>query len=231
MKLQRRYRPVINIKTPTDAKLMPVTGETAEERLANCLPLFDTPGQQYVERRGISVDIAHDAGVRYDPHWNGRPAVIVPMRGLHRELCSLHGRYLMQAGHQNKMLTIGPGGGILSINEAINSEIVIIVEGLFDALSLALCGYDSLATVGRVAPWLPQVCKGKTVFLAFDGNYAGDMVAKFYEQFLEGATSYRLAPPEHDKDWNSALLKRGRIAVVQWLRYSMRRATTSKTIR
>jgi len=59
---------------------MPKTGETPELRLACAVPLIGTPGQTYVEKRGIPINIAHEAGVRFDGDWNGRAAVIVPMR-------------------------------------------------------------------------------------------------------------------------------------------------------
>lgn len=55
------------MKQRIDPVVMPITSETPEERLANGLPIFGTPGQQYVESRSIPVDIAHDAGVRFDP--------------------------------------------------------------------------------------------------------------------------------------------------------------------
>ena len=84
-----RNKSKIDINVPIDVKVMPATGELPGERLALALPLSGTPGQHYVESRGIPVGIAHDAGVRFDADWNGRPAVIVPMKGLHHELCSV----------------------------------------------------------------------------------------------------------------------------------------------
>lgn len=58
-----------------DSPKMPGTGEGPEVRLARALPLLGTPGQKYVETRGISVIVAHNAGVRFDADWNGRAAV------------------------------------------------------------------------------------------------------------------------------------------------------------
>jgi hypothetical protein len=230
MKRNVHHKPDTRLKTRIDPKVMPGTKQSAEERWALSIPLLNTPGQQYVEGRRIPPGLAQDAEVRFDRNWNGRPAVLAAMRGLHGELCSVHGRYLQRSGDENKMLTIGPGGGILSIGDALESDIIIFVEGLFDALTLSLCGYSSLATVGRVAPWLPAVCKEKIVVLAFDGNHPGDANAHFYEQFLEGAQTYRLNPPGHSKDWNSALLKQGKATVEQWLRINIARLTNAKTL-
>jgi hypothetical protein len=208
-----------------DPVVMPVTGETPQERLDRALPLSDTPAQQYVEKRNIPVTLAQDAGVRFDPDWNGRAAVIVPMYNEKNELCSVHGRYLHQAGDQNKMFTIGPGGGIVSVAGGIKTDTIIIVEGLFDSLSLALCGFSSVATVGRKAPWLPDFCKEKTVILAFDGNRPGESTADYYRKFLVHAKIHRLRPPGHAKDWNSALNKKGAAVVEQWLRFNLKRFT------
>jgi hypothetical protein len=201
----------------SDSQLMPKSGETPELRLARGVPLMGTPGQSYVEKRGIPVNIAHEAGVRFDRDWNGRAAVIIPMRDPDGNLCSVHGRYLEQTGQQNKMLTIGPGGGAISVLRGWRDDPIILVEGLFDALSLAVCGRSSVATVGRWAPWLPEVCAGKVVWLAFDGNRPGEAEAARYKQSLIAADTRRLPPPAPSKDWNTALVKRGRATVEIWL--------------
>jgi hypothetical protein len=205
-----------------DPPVMPVTGEAPQHRLNCGLLLTGTPAQAYIEKRGIPIDIAHEAGVRFDADWNGRSAVIAPMFNQEHALCSVHGRYLNQTGRQDKMFTIGPGGGILSVGDGYHTEPIILVEGLFDALSLAVCGYSSLATVGRLAPWLPEVCKEKLVLLAFDANQPGEAEVDFYKLFLTGAKIHRLAPPGHTKDWNSALMKRGALMVAHWLEYNLR---------
>jgi hypothetical protein len=185
-----------------------------------------TPGQAYIEKRGISVNVAHDAGVRFDPDWDGRPAVIVPMCDAEGQLRSVHGRYLAHTGQQNKMLTIGPGGGVISVGEGWRAEPVILVEGLFDALSLALCGQSSVATVGRWAPWLPRACAGKSVWLAFDGNRPGEAEAVHYQRELAHSQTKRLPPPGHSKDWNTALTKHGRAALESWLERHLSPALT-----
>ncbi len=48
-----------------------------------------------------------------------------------------------------------------------------------------MCGYSAVATVGRHAPWLPKVCRDRSVILAFDGNHPGDAEAKFMMKFLK----------------------------------------------
>jgi hypothetical protein len=201
-----------------DSPTMPGTGESPEVRLARALPLSGTPGEAYVETRGIPAQLAHDAHVRFDPGWDGRAAVVVPMKDAAGHLRSVHGRYLEHTGKQNKMLTIGPGGGVVSVMNGLRRDSIILVEGLFDALTLALCRHGSVATVGRWAPWLPDVCAGKMVWLAFDGNCPGEATAGRYKQILVGADTRRLPPPGRSKDWNTALVNRGRATVEAWLR-------------
>jgi hypothetical protein len=197
---------------------MPGTNETPEIRLAHALALPGTPGQAYVERRSVPVEIAHAAGVRFDADFGGRPAVLVAMRDQAGALRSVHGRYLHTVRGQNKMLTIGPGGGGVSVLDGWRAESLILVEGLFDALSLAACGYACVATVGRWAPWLPTVSAGRTVWLAFDASRPGEADVARYAQRFGAAEVYRLPPPPRCKDWSTALVKLGSHAVTRWLR-------------
>jgi hypothetical protein len=211
------------MKRRIDPILMPVSRETPVERLEKSLALADTPGQRYVEKRGIPLTIAREAGVRFDYEWNGRPAVLAPMRNKEGDLRSLHGRYLSVTGKQNKMFTIGPGGGIFRVGDGWDADPIILVEGLFDALSLATCGFSALATVGRIAPWLPEICKDRSVMLAFDGNSPGESETLHYKGFLACAQCHRMAPPGKCKDWNTALLKQGMHGIQQWVNMNCRK--------
>jgi Toprim-like len=209
-------------KSFRDLLVMPSTNEAPQERIDSGVPLLGTPGEAYVERRGIPVAVAHAAGIRFDPDWHGRPAVICPMFDHQHTLCSVHGRYLEQAGRENKMLTIGAGGGVFwGVNNEEDTP-VILVEGVFDALSLAVCGCGAIATVGREASWLPEYCVGRRVILAFDGNRPGEAEAGRYAQWLVGARVSRLTPPGKAKDWNTALVKQGKGMVVRWLSASIK---------
>lgn len=98
-----------------DPVCMPDTGEAPQDRFARAQTLHGTPGQTFVERRGIPVDLAHAHGVRFDPDYAGRPAVLAAMRDRAGRLVSLHGRYLQVIRGDNKMLTVGPGDGLLEV--------------------------------------------------------------------------------------------------------------------
>jgi hypothetical protein len=197
------------MRTFIDPLLMPATGETAQQRLDSSEPIEGTNGQLYVEKRGIQLSTAEEAGLRYDASWNGREAVIVPMRDEDEVLCGLHGRYLNISGHQNKMFTMGREGGIIKVTGPFFTDAVILVEGLFDALSVATSGYTAMASIGRWTPWLPDYCLGKRVFIAFDACRSGEESFTLYKQRLVGADVHRLLPPDRCKDWNTALIKRG----------------------
>lgn len=200
---------------------MPDTREDPAERFARAELLQGTPGGSYVQRRGIPIAVAEEAGVRFDPSWAGRPAVIAATRGRDGEITSVHGRYLEIFGRQNKMLTAGPGGGVIPVLGGLQSEPLILVEGLFDALSLAACGWSAAATIGRWAPWLAEAARGRQVWLAFDDTRPAEADVARYVARLAGASLRRIKPPPRCKDWNTALRKRGRSEITSWLRRQM----------
>jgi hypothetical protein len=204
---------------------MPRSGELPAERLARARPLKGTLGETYVERRGIPLAVADAAGLRFDPDWDGRAAVLVGMYDQAGMLVSVHGRYLANLRSQDKMLTIGAGGGVTCVGDGWRAEPLIFVEGIFDALSLAVCGCSGVATIGRWAPWLPQVCAGRLAWLGFDANRPGEREAAVYAQRLPQVR--RLLPPLRCKDWNTALCKRGPKTVALWLRDSLACADTA----
>ena len=202
----------------SDPVQMPGTGLPPETVLTNAMPLSGIPGQEYTERRCVPVGVADASGVRFAPDFGGRPAVVVALRDKDGNLTSVHGRYLHTNRGQSKMLTVGRGGGAISFLEGWQADPLILVEGLFDGLSLAVCGWQSVATIGRQVPWLPEVCAGRVVWAAFDTGRPGDANAEYYEKRLIGAEVRRLPPPVGCQDWSSALVKRGRLTVSRWVR-------------
>ncbi len=204
-----------------DPLQMPGTGASPTELFARAVPLGGTSGQAYVERRGVPTAVADAAGVRFDPDFGGRAAVVVAVRDRGDRLVSVHGRYPTVVRGQNKMLTIGPGDGVIAALGGWRAEPLILVEGLFDALSLAACGMSSVATIGRWARWLPEVTAGRVVWLAFDATRPGEADTARFAGLLRGADVRRLSPPPLCKDWSTALVKCGRIAVQRWLRDSL----------
>jgi Toprim domain-containing protein len=200
---------------PPDVLRLPGTQESPEESLARTLPLSGTPGEAYVQRRAIPVKIAEAAGVRYADDFDGRPAVVVALHDRYEMLASVHGRYLSVVRGQDKMLTIGPGGGVANVLGGWRSDPLIVVEGLFDALSLGVCGFACAATIGRWVPWLAEVSEGRTVWLAFDAGRPGDAQFARYAADMRRSEVKRMLPPGRSKDWNTALVKGGTATVAR----------------
>ena len=204
-----------------DPLYLPGTDLVPAQVLAGAVPLTGTLGQAYSEHRNVPVIIAEQAGVRFYPDFAGRPAVIVPLYGCDNQLVSIHGRYLHTVRGQPKMLTVGPGNGLISVLGGRRAEPIIVVEGLFDALSLATCGWSALATIGRWATWLPDRCVGREVWLGFDASKGAEAEATRYQGALSGAKVRRVRPPGRSKDWNSALRKHGVAALQYWLKHHL----------
>ena len=202
----------------SDPDRMPGTGLMPETLFANALPLAGTAGQAYARRRAVPVDIAAAAGVRFDTDFSGRPAVLVAMRDQNDKLTAVHGRYLHAKRGQNKMLTVGVGDGAVSFLGGWRVEPLILVEGLFDGLSLAACGWPSVATIGRHVSWLSEVTAGKVVWAAFDAGRSGEVNVALQITQLQRATVRRLPPPPRCKDWSTAIVKRGPLLVARWVR-------------
>lgn len=200
-----------------DPTCMPITGLLPEQLLANAIPLAGSAGQAYVEHRGVPVAVATAAGICFDEDFGGRPAVIVALRDNKDRLTSVHGRYLETVRGQNKMLTIGQGNGVISVLDGWHAEPLIFVEGLFDALSIATCGWSAVATIGRWASWLPEVTTKREVWLALDACKPAEADVISYTAQLQNAKLRRVLPPPRCKDWNTALRKRGSVAVTHWL--------------
>ena len=193
----------VMVKRFSDPHLMPGTGERPEDRWGKAICVANTAGQIYVERRGISVSVADSTDVRFDADFGGRPAVLVPLRNQADTLVSVHGRYLHNVRHENKMLTIGQGGGVINVLGGWRADPLILVEGLFDGLSLAMCDLTCIATIGRWAPWLPEVAAGRKVCIAFDASKPGEADVAEYSKLLKRSEIYGLLPPTRCKDWNT----------------------------
>ncbi len=204
-----------------DLPCMPDSGLTPGQLLAGSQALVHSAGQSYVEYRGIPLQLAAAAGVRFAENFGGRPAVIIGLYDDNDRLTSVHGRYINTLRGQNKMLTIGTGNGMISVLNGLPTEPLIVVEGLFDALSLALCGWSCVAHIGRWASWLPSVAEGREVWLAFDASKPAERDVIRYTEYLKGAKIRRVLPPPQCKDWNTALKKRGTGALQRWLQHHL----------
>lgn len=186
-------------------------------------PLDGTQGADYLLSRGLTVEIAHEAGARFSRDFYGRPAVVFPLRDKQGQLVAAQGRYLSN-GSGPKARTVGDkklGAFTTSgLWEAVAGGAPLVVcEAPIDALSLALCGFPAFALCGKDGPdWLARACAFGTVALAFDADDAGDGGADKLAALIEplGAKPFRLRP-EGGKDWNELLQEQGREELTDWL--------------
>ena len=191
--------------------------------LRGLAPLAGTLGASYLESRGIDLETATLAGVRFSAGWFGRRAVVFPIRNRAGALIAAQGR---ECGGAAK-LTTGPKSRGVFLAPALASGKtfgplesrgpgVIVCEAPIDALSLAACGFPALALCGvngdktTGPPWFHLACGLRRVFLAFDCDDAGEAAAVALASRLGeyGAQCERLSPPK-GKDWNDALLQMG----------------------
>ena len=194
-------------------------------------PLAGTLGAVYLAGRGISLEIATAARVRFSPCFYGRPAVVFPVRDAAGELTAMNGRYvdgdyIVRKGERTKRLTgrtcnrfeQGLKRGIFATSGAWNAPVIVIAEAPIDALSLAMASIPSLALCGTsLREWMLPLLAWKSVYLAFDndsvndkGEQPGEKAFAIWKAALNqvGAQTRRLCP-EDAKDWNQMLKEQG----------------------
>lgn len=188
-------------------------------------------GAAYLCGRGITVEVAHTAGVRFCFDWAPSPegkiyragaAVLFPSTNEQGEVVAVNGRYLAPwtspDGKQTKARTGGDAKqGVFLAPARMGAQwvspfdrrldAVILVEGQADALSLAECGFPALAVGGvNLAPWLHRRAGMRRVVIGIDADAGGDKYAPKWEAYLSNYRSecVRLEP-ENAKDWNEML--------------------------
>jgi hypothetical protein len=175
------------------------------QHLAGIRPLRGTPGEAYLDGRGIPVDLARAAGTRFAWDWFGRAAVVVPLRDNAGRLVAAQGRHVDD--REPRMHSCGDVCfGVFSTPGAWEADRLILTEAPIDALTLAAAGRPAIALCGATncPSWLPQACAFRHVLLALDGDNAGDAAAKHLAARLRplGARVERLRPGWF-KDWNA----------------------------
>jgi hypothetical protein len=177
-------------------------------------PLIECPaGVEYVESRGIPVETAAAAGVRFAPDWTagerGRPgpAVLCPLSDRAGAVVAVAARYIDNRDG-NKRTSGAKSMGVFSARPgALSARVVAVVEGQFDALALAAAGVATVALIGTSWPeWLPVRLAFRHVIIGTDADDAGDRCAVELDAALSrlGARTVRMAPRRH-KDWSEYL--------------------------
>jgi hypothetical protein len=218
----------------------PPSADTLRRLMTELRPVAGTPGEDYLRGRGISIETARAAHVRFHPAWpfapkkadgktkgggyTDRPAVVF---GFHDP----EGAWVEAASGRradppdvrpdlDRCHTSGARGpGMFWTEGAREAEPVILVEGPMDALALAECGYPAMARIAADYPtWLPKFTAGRLLYVAWDFDTVGeDHTAKVASACTQaGAKCFRLRPPI-GKDFNEALQQVGRDALAAYL--------------
>ena len=169
-------------------------GLTWQEHWEQTTALAGSEGERYLMRRGIVPQVSLAAGVRFAARWFGPPAVVFPVRDLENTLVAAQGRAVrgqakLTVGLKRNGVFFAPAlkSTTLATDEASPAVFgpldaalpaVIVVEAPIDALSLATCGFPSLALCGSSGPsWLHVACGLRRVLLATDADAPGDKTA------------------------------------------------------
>jgi hypothetical protein len=193
------------------------------KKLTGLVPLAGTPGADYLAARGVPLELARAARVRYHPaweHWTKDPHGRWILQGTSRRIV-----FPVYAGDQTTLVgiqgrTVAPGelgpaklsggaisGGVFTTPGAWDADPLVIVEAPLDALSLAAVEVPAAAMMGCNLPdWLPRALAFRRVLVGTDADDAGDRAAKEWAVALRalGARVERLRP-EGFKDWNEWL--------------------------
>lgn len=179
------------------------------ELLERCRPVAGTPGEAYLFRRGLGLDVATAADVRYVPRCYGRPGVAFPLRADQGAIVAVNVRHT-DGRDDPKTHSVGDRRlGVFATPGALAVDApLVVVEGPCDALALAECGVPAAALVATRAPrWLRRAAAFRRVYVALDADTEGDRAGgALLEELAAFARSVERLRPPQGKDWNDALL-------------------------
>jgi hypothetical protein len=187
-----------------------------------------SPAEEYLKSRGIVFDnlTCPFPGYAAPGEWPGRPweggRIVFPhhipdMDKGFPGTCNLYGRALPVNGQDApKELRHDhlPGPKGIYNAWALKKPQVIITEGVFDALSFMMSGYQAIAVFGTsgfrsiwtAMPYTPIVIIGA------DNDEAGQKAAvEAWRGLALGKAVYVERPPKDCKDWNEVFMKHGMI--------------------
>jgi hypothetical protein len=149
------------------------------EQLESKREIDGTPAVAYLSSRGINLETAKKAGVRYIADLYSRPAVLFPLVNGDGQFIAAHARFL--DSNSPKALTLGKRslGLFVATNDALEADTIAICEAPLDALACAVAGCSAIAIcgVGNGPTWLRNKLSWKNVVIAFDNDKAGNEAA------------------------------------------------------
>ncbi len=192
-----------------------------------------SPAQDYLESRGITAETAKAFGCGYAEAWNHWTKnngewemigtdrrVVFPIVDREGNALAIHGRATSAEFIDTPKKTKGKRKeGLFQTADAFDADILFLVEGPADAMTLHQCGFAAVASVATSIPsWLPNQMAFRKIIVALDADETGDRDAdKHINEFrAHGARAVRLRP-EGAKDWNDMLQSIGADALREFV--------------
>lgn len=230
--------PAAAVGTPTDATAQSADASNwrAQWESADALDAQTAqPGRDYLSGRGVCLETAMRAGVRFCRNWapspegkryHGGAAILFPLRDMAGQLQAVNGRYL-ESDATPKARTggaLGAGAFWAAPSSGFDwrkCDALGTVEGPFDALALGACGAAALAFCGVNLPtWFGRAVAFKAVSIGADADDAGEAAAADWARDFAVYTRRvsRLRAPDGLKDFGEALECFGGPWLTAWLR-------------
>jgi hypothetical protein len=174
------------------------------------------PMQRWLAERGLGEEVLRANRVGADPGPaaldrtrglpRGGPAVVLPVLGPDGQAAYLQSRYLSPRGHKYDNPSAALAGALPRVAEvrlprpADNPDLVVVSEGIPDAMVAAQAGYRAVAVLGagvpdeRTAAALVERFPTERLVVAFDADAPGQAGAERLQELLgERAASQRVA--------------------------------------
>jgi hypothetical protein len=187
-----------------------------------------SPAQDYLQSRGIDAATAKAFGCGYaeawehwkkDGEWQLRGTdrrVVFPVHDSDGNVIAFHGRAIDEKFIDSPKISKGDKSqGLFQTPNALENNIVTIVEGPVDAMALHQCGLPAAALIGTSAgDWLSSALAFRNVFVGMDADESGDEGSETLISVLRsrGSRAVRLRPTDCN-DWGEFLEKFGRDAL------------------
>jgi hypothetical protein len=188
----------------------------------DCYPFEDLPTGHRLRTQAadyLSSRMIPTEGLTVCTSGRYRNRIVIPYLDRFGTLIYYNGRYVGDAGDNlrylgpPKELGIGKGDVLYSRNWPSRGEKVYVTEGEFDAMSLDISGFRSVALGGKnMTPAQMEMIRGCLPVLSLDADESGGVATPRLANMLlkAGFEGVRYVRPSREyKDWNGLLVARG----------------------
>lgn len=209
----------------------------------NCYLFSDLPSSNYI--RKYASDYLKNRKIPEDNLYvctQGRykNRIVIPYYDRQGNLIYYNGRYIGNEGTNlrylgpPKELGIGKSDVLFVPEWPEKQEKIYITEGEFDAISLSICGFKSVALGGKVLSEKQfSMIKDQVPVLSFDSDDAGsDALVKIANFLLsKGITNiYYVRPCKEFKDWNGMLVNKCENVIKNYIKLQEKKYNSNPAI-